>query len=451
MSADSTGMLTVDELRKAVGDGSIDTVIVGLVDMHGRLCGKRVSGEYFFSHLEGGIDVCNSLLTLDMESDTTPGYAMASVDLGYGDCVLRPDLATLRLIPWHEGTALVLGDAAWHDGREIEPSPRRVLARQVERARSLGFEPVFSSELEFYVCRETYDEACRNHYATLTGTARYVTDAHLLSPGFDEQLIGRLRRQLRGAGVPVETSKAEAWAGQHEITFHHGDPVAMADHHAVFKHGTKEIAEQSGCSITFMAKPFPEWIGSSCHVHSSLWRDGTNAFEGESELYRHYLAGQIACLRELAVFVAPNVNSYKRFVAKQPTWAGNSLTWAHDNRTTGFRVIGRGSRFHVECRIPGADCNPYLAFAALLAGGLDGIERELPLAEPHQGNAYSAEVERFPPTLREAVRALERSELARVAFGDEVVDHYLNYASAEQRLFDAVVTDYERERMFERG
>lgn len=451
MSAASTGMLTLDDLRTAVADGSIDTIVVGLVDMHGRLVGKRVSGDYFLAHFEGGIDLCNSLLTLDMESDTTPGYAMASVELGYGDLSLRPDPSTLRRIPWHEGTALILADAKWFDGRDVEPSPRRVLARQIERARALGFEPVFASELEFYVCRETYDEAFRNHYATLTGTARYVTDAHLLAPGFDEELIGRLRRQLRGAGIPVETSKAEAWAGQHELTFHHGDPVAMADHHVVFKHGAKEIAEQSGCSLTFMAKPFPEWLGSSCHVHSSLWQGGVNLFAGESELFRHYLAGQLACLRELAVFVAPNVNSYKRFVAKQATWAGNSLTWAHDNRTTGFRVLGRGPALHVECRIPGADCNPYLAFAALLAGGLDGIERELPLPEPYEGNAYVAEVERVPPTLREAVRAFERSELARAAFGDEVVDHYLNYARAEQRLFDAVVTDYERERMFERG
>ena len=450
MSA-SDGMLTLDDLRTAVADGSIDTIVVGLVDMHGRLVGKRTSGEYFLLHLARGIDVCNSLLTLDMESDTTPGYAIANLEAGYGDCVLHPDLSTLRRIPWHEGTALVLCDPTWHDGSAIDPSPRTVLARQVERARALGFEPIFASELEFYVCRETYDEAFRNGYATLTGTARYVTDAHLLAPGFDEQLIGRLRRQLRGAGVPVETSKAEAWAGQHEITFHHGDPVEMADHHIVFKHGTKEIAEQSGCSITFMAKPFPGWLGSSCHVHSSLWRDGSNTFEGESALFRHYLAGQIACLRELAVFVAPTVNSYKRFMAQQPSWAGNSLTWAHDNRTTGFRVMGGGPELHVECRIPGADCNPYLAFAALLAGGLHGIEQELPLPEPHEGNAYAAEVERFPPTLREAVGALERSTLARAVLGDGVVDHYLNFAGAEQRLFDAVVTDYERERMFERG
>ena len=347
-------MLTVDDLRTAVADGSIDTIVVGLVDMHGRLVGKRTSGEYFLSHLDRGIDVCNSLLTLDMESDTTPGLRDREPRGRLRRLRPPPGLSTLRRIPWHEGTALVLGDPTWHDGSAIDPSPRTVLARQVERARALGFEPVFASELEFYVCRETYDEAFRNGYATLTGTARYVTDAHLLAPGFDEQLIGRLRRQLRSAGVPVETSKAEAWAGQHEITFHHGDPVEMADHHVVFKHGTKEIAEQSGCSITFMAKPFPGWLGSSCHVHSSLWRDGINTFEGESALFRHYLAGQIACLRELAVFVAPTVNSYKRFMSQQPSWAGNSLTWAHDNRTTGFRVMGRGSR--APRRVPDPRC-----------------------------------------------------------------------------------------------
>lgn len=451
MSAASSGMLSLDELRGAVAVGEIDTVVVGLVDMHGRLVGKRVTGEYLLSHLDDGIDVCNSLLTLDMESDTTPGYAMANLDDGYGDLALFPDLATLRRIPWHEATALVLCDARFHDGAIVAPSPRTVLARQVERARSLGFEPVFASELEFYLCRETYDQAWRTAYASLTPSARYVTDAHLLAPGFDERMIGLLRRQLLAAGVPVETSKAEAWAGQHELTFHHDDPVTSADHHVVFKHGAKELAEQNGCSLTFMAKPFPEWLGNSCHVHSSLWRDGANLFEGESQVFRHYLAGQLACLAELAVFVAPTVNSYKRFTAQGATWAGNTLTWAHDNRTTGFRVLGRGTRFHVECRIPGADCNPYLAFAALLAAGLHGIEHELELPEPYEGNAYAADVPRFPRTLREAVAALERGTVARAALGDDVVDHYLNYARAEQQLFDETVTDYERARMFERG
>ena len=444
-------MLAFDELRADVESGAIETVVVALVDMHGRLVGKRVTGRYFVEHAEQGFDLCNSLLTLDIESDTTPGYAIASIDLGYGDFLLRPDLGSLRRIPWHEATALVLCDPCWFDGTPVEQSPRRILARQLERARALGFEPRMSSELEFFLLRESYAQAHASGYTNLTPSSRYVTDAHLLAPGFDEPFIRQLRKGMEAAGIPVEASKAEAWPGQHELTFRYGEPVTSADHHVVFKHGAKEIAEQNGCSVTFMAKPDHRWIGSSCHVQASLWQEGRNAFEGETELCRRFLAGQLAGIRELAIFVAPNVNSYKRFVGAG-TWAGNTITWAHDNRTTGFRVVGRGSSFRVEARIPGADCNPYLAYAALLAAGLDGIERELPLPPPYEGNAYAAtEVERFPLTLREAIRALETGTLARAAFGDAVVDHYLNHARAEQRLFDRAVTDYERERMFERG
>jgi glutamine synthetase len=444
-------MLTFEQLKAEVEVDGIDTVIVALVDMHGRLVGKRVTGRYFLEHADKGIDLCNSLLTLDIESDTTPGYAMASIELGYGDLLLRPDLGTLRRLPWHEATALVLCDPTWFDGTPVEQSPRRILARQVERARTLGFEPKMSSELEFFLLRESYAEAHENGYTKLTPSSRYVTDAHLLAPGFDEPFIRQLRKGMERAGIPVEASKAEAWPGQHELTFHYCDPVTAGDHHVVYKHGAKEIAEQNGCSVTFMAKPDHRWIGSSCHIQASLWQDGRNAFEGESELCRHFLAGQLAGIRELAVFVAPNVNSYKRFNGAG-TWAGNTITWAHDNRTTGFRIVGRGSSFRVEARIPGADCNPYLAYAALLAAGLNGIERGLEPPAPYEGNAYAAgEVERFPRTLREAAAALANGTLARPAFGDDVVDHYLNYARAEQRLFDRVVTDYERERMFERG
>ncbi len=442
-------MLNLGELRTAVQSGTIDTVVVGFVDMQGRLMGKRLDGDYFLEHADHGVDVCSSLLTLDMESDITPGYEVASLETGYGDFALHFDLATLRRVPWHEATALVLGDLHRHDGASVSQAPRAVLQGQVERARALGFEPAFGSELEFVVCRETYDEACESAYTRLTPSGRYVTDGHLLAPGFDEPLIGQLRRHMRAAGIPVEASKAEAWAGQHELTFRHADPVTTADNHAIFKHGAKEIAFQNGCSITFMAKPDHRWQGSSCHVHQSLWRDGENLFAGESEVFRHYLAGQLACLRELAVFVAPTINSYKRFA--ENTWAGTTLTWAHDNRTTGFRVVGRGASLRTEARIPGADVNPYLALAALLAAGLYGIEHELPLPPPYEGNAYRAGAEPFPPTLREAIAALASGAMARAAFGDDVVDHYLNYARIEQRLFDAVVTDYERARMFERG
>jgi glutamine synthetase len=444
-------MLTFQELAAEVDEGTIDTVVVALVDMHGRLVGKRTTGRYFTEYAEHGIDVCNSLLTLDIESDALPGYAMASIDLGYGDLLLRPDLGTLRRVPWHEATALVLCDPMWFDGRPVEQSPRRILELQVERARAMGYEPRMSSELEFFLLRESYADAHVNGYTKLTPSSRYVTDAHLLAPGFDEPFIRQLRKGMEGAGIPVEASKAEAWPGQHEITFGYSDPVTSADRHVVYKHGAKEIAEQNGCSVTFMAKPDHRWIGSSCHIHTSLWQDDRNAFEGESELSRHFLAGLLAGIRELALFVAPNVNSYKRFYGVG-NWAGSTITWAHDNRTTGFRVVGRGDSFRLEARIPGADCNPYLAYAALLAAGLDGIERELPLPPPYEGNAYVAEeAERFPQSLRDAISALQTGTLARAAFGDDVVDHYLQYARSERRLFDRVVTDYERERMFERG
>jgi glutamine synthetase len=444
-------VLTLEQLETEVAGGDIETVVVALVDMQGRLMGKRVQGDYFLERATGEIDVCSSLLTLDMESDTTPGYTLSNIDLGYPDFPLHPDLTTLRRMPWHEGTALVLCDPRWPDGTVVVESPREILRRQVERARGAGFEPMFSSELEFFLCRETYDQVYASGYLDLTPAGRYVTDGHLLAPGFDEPFIRQLRVAMRGAGIPVEASKAEAWPGQHEITFRYGEPVSVADNHVIYKHGAKEIADQNGRSITFMAKPDHRWIGSSCHIHSSLWKDGRNLFEGESELFRRYLAGQVACVRELAVFVAPTINSYKRYVGGG-TWAGNTVSWAHDNRTTGFRVVGRGEGLRTEARVPGADVNPHLAFAALLAAGLHGIENELELPPPHEANAYELEdVPPFPRTLREAIAALESGTMARAAFGDGVIDHYLNYARAEQRLFDQVVTDYERERMYERG
>jgi len=450
-SKGAEGPLSLKQLQSEVRDGTIESVVLALVDMQGRLMGKRVQSDYFVERAEDTIDVCSSLLTLDMESDTTPGYTVSSIDLGYPDFPLHPDLATLRRMPWHEATALVLTDPHWEDGTPVAESPRQILRHQVERAQALGYEPMMSSELEFFVCRETYDQVHDGGYLQITPAGRYVTDGHLLAPGFDEAFIRQLRVAMRGAGIPVEASKAEAWPGQHEITFRYGDPLTVADNHVIYKHGAKEIADQNGRSITFMAKPDHTWIGSSCHVHSSLWQDGRNVFEGESEVFRHYLAGQVAYIAELAIFVAPSVNSYKRFVGKG-TWAGNTVTWAHDNRTTGFRVVGRGNALRTEARVPGADVNPHLAFAALLAAGLHGIENELELPPPYEGNAYELEdAPRFPRTLREAVAALEAGSMARAAFGDAVIDHYLNYARAEQRLFDGVVTDYERQRMFERG
>src|SRR5918911_1715846 len=443
-------MLTLNELRKEVERGAIDTIVAAFTDMQGRLMGKREHADYFLDEsAEHGLEGCNYLLALDMEMDPQPGYRMASWEQGYGDFHLAPDFDTLRRVPWLEGTALVLCDVLWEDGSPVVASPRQVLRAQVERARALGFEPMFGSELEFYLFKESYAQAHEQHYRELTPSVPYILDYHVLATTYDEPLIRAIRNGMQAAGIPVESSKGEAWPGQQEINFRFADALRMADNHVVYKNGAKEIAALHGRAITFMAKPDHTWIGNSCHIHSSLWRDGENAFAGESDVFGQYLAGQIAAARELAVFLAPNVNSYKRYAAG--SWAPTTLAWGHDNRTCGFRVVGRGQGLRTETRIPGGDVNPYLAFAALLAGGLHGIERELELPPPLEGNAYESDAERFPGTLREAIAALEQGSVARAALGDGVVDHYLNYARTEQRLFDQVVTCYERERLFERG
>jgi glutamine synthetase len=427
-------VLTLEELRN---DSSIDTVIMAFTDMQGRLLGKRLHRDFFFEQVDHGhgTEGCNYLLALDMEMETVPGYALASWERGYGDFELAPDLATLRRIPWLEATALVLCDVGWGDGSPVRPSPRQVLRAQVERAQSHGFEVKVGSELEFYLLRETYEEAHRKRYNDLTPSVPYILDYHILASTYDEPLLRQIRNGMHGAGIRVETS--------------YDDAVATADNHVVYKNGAKEIAHLNGCSITFMAKPDHTWIGSSCHIHSSLWRGDESAFAGESETFRQYLAGQIACARELALFFAPNVNSYKRFAAG--SWAPTTLAWGRDNRTCGFRIVGSGAGMRVESRIPGGDVNPYLAFAATIASGLHGIENELELPAALEGNAYVSDAERFPSTLREAIGALESGTMARAALGDDVVDHYLNYARTEQESFDRVVTNWERERLYERG
>jgi glutamine synthetase len=308
---------------------------------------------------------------------------------------------------------------------------------------------MFGSELEFYLLKESYAEAYAKHYRDLTPSVPYILDYHILATTYDEPLLRQIRTGMQAAGVPVESSKGEAWPGQQEINFRYADALTTADGHVVYKNGAKEIAHLNRCSITFMAKPDHTWIGNSCHIHASLWREGENAFAGESDVFKQFLAGWIACARELALFLAPNVNSYKRYAAG--SWAPTTLAWGHDNRTCGFRIVGHGSSQRVETRIPGGDVNPYLAFAALIAAGLYGIEDALELPPPLEGNAYESDAERFPSTLREAVAELEHGSVARAAFGDEVVEHYLNYGRTEQRLYDEVVTCYERERLFERG
>jgi glutamine synthetase len=444
-------MLTVEELRADAESGAVDTVVAAFTDMQGRLMGKRLDAEFFLHELEGGhgSEGCNYLLALEMEMDPVPGYAIASWERGYGDFGLKPDLATLRRIPWHEATVMVQCDVEWHDGTPVAPSPRQVLRAQVEKARDMGFEPMFGSELEFFLFRETYQEAHAKHYHDLTPSVPYILDYHILASSYDEPFLREVRTNMKAAGMIVESSKGEAWAGQHEINFRFADALKAADDHVVYKTGIKEIAYQRGCSVTFMAKPHHDWVGSSCHIHSSLWQDGKAAFAGESDVFKRYLAGQIACAADLAIFIAPTINSYKRFAAG--SWAPTTLAWGYDNRTCGFRIVGQGSALRAETRIPGADANPYLAFSALLAAGLYGIEQKLELGPALEGNAYVSDAERFPHALREAIARLEQSTVARQLLGDEVVDHYLNYARTEQELFDKTVTGYERERMFERG
>ncbi len=452
------GMLSVDELSTEADSGGIDTVVTAFTDMQGRLIGKRIEVSYFLDEVvDHGVEGCNYLLALDMEMDPVPGYAMANWEKGYGDFGIVPDLATLRRIPWLDRTAMVLCDVVQHDGSPVPASPRQVLIAQYERAHEMGYTPLFASELEFYLYKQSYAEAHQQDYRDLTPTIPYILDYHILATTMDENVLGPIRRGMQAAGIPIEFSKGEAWYGQHEVNTRYADAVTSADRHTIYKNGVKEIAFLNGVSATFMAKPSEKDIGSSCHIHSSLVdvEAGRSAFVAgdggeETDVFRHYLGGMRARIRELALLIAPAVNSYKRYATE--SWAPTSISWGRDNRTCGFRVVGRNQSRRSECRIPGADANPYLGYAALLAAGLDGISNQTDPGPELVGNAYAeAAAEPFPSTLREAVDLWESSEFARAAFGDEVWAHYLNYGRTEQRLFDEVVTDYERRRMFERG
>src|SRR5436305_6786687 len=451
-----TGMLSVEELAAEAEAGTIDTVVTAFTDMQGRLVGKRIDVSYFLDQaVDHGVEGCNYLLALDMEMDPVPGYEMANWEKGYGDFGIAPDLSTLRRIPWLDRSALVLCDVVEHDGSPVAVSPRQVLIAPYERARELGYVPQFASELEFYLYKQSYAQAHEQDYRDLTPTIPYILDYHVLATTMDENVIGQIRRGMQGAGIPVEFSKGEAWYGQHELNVRYADAVTSADRHTIYKNGVKEIAFLNGVSATFMAKPSEKDIGSSCHIHSSLIdaHNGTSVFvdgDEETDVFRHYLGGMRARMRELALFIAPTVNSYKRYAAE--SWAPTSIAWGRDNRTAGFRIVGHGQSRRAECRIPGADVNPYLAYAALLAAGLDGIANETDPGPELKGNAYAeGRAEPFPATLREAIELWESSEFARAAFGERVWAHYLNYVRTEQRLFDQVVTDYERRRMFERG
>ena len=449
------GMLSLEQLGTEAEAGTIDTVVTAFTDMQGRLVGKRIDVSYFLDEVaDNGIEGCNYLLALDMEMDPVPGYEMANWEKGYGDFAIAADMSTLRRIPWLDRTALVLCDVVNHDGSPVVASPRQVLIAQYERAEALGYTPLFASELEFYLYKQSYAEAHEQDYRDLIPTIPYILDYHVLATTMDENVIGQIRRGMRGAGIPVEFSKGEAWYGQHELNVRYADAVTSADRHTIYKNGVKEIAFLNGVSATFMAKPSEKDIGSSCHIHSSLIdSSGASVFvngHDETGVFRHYLGGLRSRIRELALFIAPTVNSYKRYATE--SWAPTSISWGRDNRTCGFRIVGHDESRRVECRIPGADVNPYLGYAAVLAAGLDGIANESDPGPELVGNAYEAgQAEPFPSTLREAVDLWEGSEFARAVFGEHVWAHYLNYGRTEQRMFDQVVTDYERRRMFERG
>ncbi|MET9503059.1 glutamine synthetase family protein [Streptomyces sp. NPDC006622] len=450
--ADRTPPLGVEELRALVAGGEIDTVVLAFPDMQGRLQGKRFAARFFLDEvLEHGTEGCNYLLAVDTEMNTVDGYEMSSWARGYGDFAMHPDLSTLRRLPWHPGTAMLVADLAWEDGSPVLAAPRQILRRQLERLAELGYTAQVGTELEFIVFKDTYEQAWDAHYRGLTPVNQYNIDYSILGTGRVEPLLRRLRNDMAGAGLTVESAKGECNPGQHEIVFRYDEALVTCDQHAIYKTGAKEIASQEGVSLTFMAK-YNEREGNSCHIHLSLAdADGANAMagpDGMSAVMRYFLAGQLAALRDFSLLYAPHINSYKRF---QPgSFAPTAVAWGHDNRTCALRVVGHGRSLRFENRLPGGDVNPHLAVAALVAAGLYGIERRLELPEPCAGNAYGADYARVPTTLREAADLWENSPVARAAFGDEVVAHYRNMARVELEAFDAAVTDWELRRSFER-
>jgi glutamine synthetase len=441
--------MTLDELRAEAAAGAIDTVLLAMTDMQGRLQGKRMTAEHFLEEVVAhGAEACNYLLAVDVDMNTVSGYAMSSWERGYGDFELRPDMATLRRTDWHEGTVLLLADVAWGDGSPVVASPRQILRRQIDRLAERGWAAFAGTELEFMIFEDSYEQAWDRGYRDLTPANRYNVDYSMIGTARVEPLIRRIRNAMTAAGMRVENSKGECNFGQHEVNFRFADVLRAADDHVVYKTGAKEIAAQVGTAITFMAK-YDEREGNSCHVHLSLRdQDGSPVFATDDALFDRFLAGMLASLCELTLFLAPNVNSYKRFAVG--SFAPTAVAWGDDNRTCALRVVGHGAGRRIECRVGGADLNPYLALAALIAGGLHGVERELELEPPLDGNAYVSDKPHVPRTLREAAELFTASELVHEAFGDEVVEHYANMAQVELDAYDATVTDWERFRSFER-
>jgi glutamine synthetase len=449
------GLLTLEQLQVEVAADRIDTVLVVVTDMQGRLQGKRLSARFFLEEAAShGSEGCNYLLAVDVDMNTVDGYAMSSWERGYGDFVMRPDLATLRHVPWQEGTALVFADLVWEDGSDVVASPRQILRRQLDRLAERGWTAYIGTELEFLVFQDSYEEAWNRRYQGLTPANQYNVDYSILGTSRVEPLLRRVRNAMDGAGMYVESAKGECNLGQHEIAFRYADALSTCDNHVLYKTGAKEIAAQEGMSITFMAKP-NEREGNSCHIHISLRsEDGTPVMAGDgpyglSPLGAHFIAGQLACMRDFTLLYAPNINSYKRYAPG--SFAPTAIKWGLDNRTCALRLVGHsGPSLRIENRVPGGDVNPHLAVAALVAAGLHGIENELPLEDPFEGNAYASGAEQMRSTLRDTCDDWDSSSLARGAFGDEVVDHYANNARVELNAYERAVTDWELFRSFER-
>jgi glutamine synthetase len=449
------GILQQSELEQMVAAGEIDTVIVAFTDMQGRLTGKRISARLFVDDVMAhGAECCNYLLAVDVDMNTVDGYAMSSWEAGYGDMVMTPDFSTLRLLPWLPATALVMADLGWHDGSPVVPAPRSILRSQLDRLAERGMGAVAATELEFMVFDDTYRDAWKSDYRNLTPATDYNIDYAMLASTRMEPLLRDIRVGMEGAGLYCEGVKGECNLGQQEIGFRYDDALVTCDNHTIYKNGAKEIADQHGKSLTFMAK-YDEREGNSCHIHLSFRGvDGSAVFadddapDGMSPMFRSFIAGQLATLRELTLFYAPNINSYKRFV--DGSFAPTAVAWGMDNRTCALRVVGHGHGMRMECRAPGGDVNQYLAVSALIAGGLHGIDQQLELPDACAGNAYTSGAERLPTTLAEAAALFAESTVAREAFGDEVVEHYLNNARVELTAFNSAVTDWERRRGFER-
>ena len=454
------GMMSMAQLTAAAGTGDIDTVVLAFTDMQGRLAGKRLSAEFFLDEVaEHHAEGCNYLLAVDVEMNTVGGYEMSSWERGYGDFVLKPDLSTLRRMPWLPATALLLADLTWLDGRPVAASPRQILRAQADRLAGRGWVALAGTELEFVVFRDSYEQAADKGYAGLVPVNQYNVDYSILGTSRIDPLLRRITRGMSGAGLYVESAKGECNLGQHEIAFRYADAVTTCDNHSIYKTGAKEIAAQEGMSLTFMAKP-NDREGNSCHIHLSLREAGAagglngrpilagDAASGMSTLGEQFLAGQIAAMREFSLLYAPNINSYKRFVPG--SFAPTAVRWGVDNRTCALRLVGHGPSLRAENRVPGGDVNPYLAVAGMIAAGLHGIDSELTLEDAYAGNAYTDGGPRMPHTLRDALELWENSALAKQAFGPEVVAHYANYARVELAAFDAAVTDWELRRGFER-